>query len=75
MYALCTYKPRDNSGPAFVALVPQQEERSEDAGGKQSRPPGFSLVHLPFVDDLRAVPTEAGLVEPDPEQVQYGTSR
>lgn len=45
--AVCSCKSRDTSGPSFVALVPQAEDREED------RPPGFHLVFLPFADDLR----------------------
>ncbi len=37
--------------------------------GRKDRPAGFSLVYLPFSDDLRTVPENAKLVEPDPEQV------
>ncbi len=66
VYAVCSYKPRDNSSPSFVALVPQEEVKDES--GKQEQPPGFNLVFLPFSDDLRNVP-EVKLVEPDPDQV------
>jgi ATP-dependent DNA helicase 2 subunit 1 len=64
--AICTYKPRHNSGPSFVALVPQAEEK--DADGMQVNPSGFHLQFLPFADDVRQVP-DVSLKEMDPEQV------
>ena len=39
---------------SYVALLPQQEEVSE--GGGQEQPPGFHVVYLPFLDDLRPLP-------------------
>ena len=39
---------------SYVALVPQQEEVSE--GGGQERAPGFYVVYLPFLDDIRPLP-------------------
>ena len=68
VYAVCTYKPRDNSTPSFVALVPQEGKRDDDARESQQTPPGFSLVYLPFSDDLRSVP-QVKLFEPEREQV------
>ncbi len=65
VYAICSYKARDSSGPSLVALVPQAEEKKD---GRQLRPGGFHLVFLPFADDLRNVP-QVSLVEPEPEQV------
>ena len=39
---------------SYVALVPQQEEVSE--GGGQEQAPGFHVVYLPFLDDIRPLP-------------------
>ena len=60
--AICSFKPRDSSGPSFVALVPQEHDPSE---GKAS---GFHLIFLPFADDIRSVP-DVKMVEPEPEQI------
>ncbi|XP_030063630.1 X-ray repair cross-complementing protein 6 [Microcaecilia unicolor] len=49
--ALCRYTPRRNMPPRFVALVPQEEEM--DSQNVQVTPPGFHLIFLPFVDDIR----------------------
>ena len=40
---------------SYVALVPQQEEIVSEGGG-QERAPGFHVVYLPFLDDLRPLP-------------------
>eukprot|EP00462_Mataza_sp_D1_P012350 CAMPEP_0175151768 /NCGR_PEP_ID=MMETSP0087-20121206/18709_1 /TAXON_ID=136419 /ORGANISM="Unknown Unknown, Strain D1" /LENGTH=541 /DNA_ID=CAMNT_0016438061 /DNA_START=15 /DNA_END=1636 /DNA_ORIENTATION=- len=42
---------RKNSGPRFVALLPQKEEH--DATGAQTQPLGMHLIFLPFADDIR----------------------
>jgi len=52
--AICQYKPRASSKLCCVALVPQMEENAE--GGGQERPPGFHVVFLPYLDDLRKIP-------------------
>jgi len=51
--AVCSYKPRSSSGPSYVALVPQVEVVEDN---DQVKPPGFHIIHLPFVDDSRQVP-------------------
>ena len=40
-------------GPSYVALVPQIEEVEE---GEQTKPPGFHVVYLPYLDDFRHIP-------------------
>jgi len=57
---ICQYKPRKLSGLSYVALLPQKEE--VDEVGNQVRPPGFHVIFLPFLDDIRRVP-----VTPIPE--------
>ncbi|KAM4720787.1 X-ray repair cross-complementing protein 6 isoform 1-T2 [Rhinophrynus dorsalis] len=51
--AICRYTPRRNTPPRFVALMPQEEQL--DDHNMQSTPPGFSLIFLPFADDIRKV--------------------
>ena len=41
--------------PVFVAIVPQQEEVSED--GQQLVAPGMHLITLPYADDVRDIPS------------------
>jgi ATP-dependent DNA helicase 2 subunit 1 len=38
----------------MAVLLPQEEEFTE--GGGQDMPPGFHVIVLPFVDDIRAPP-------------------
>ena len=49
------FMPRQNVVPVFVAIVPQEEELSED--GQQMVAPGMHLITLPYADDVRDVPT------------------
>lgn len=49
------FMPRQNVVPVFVAIVPQQEELTEE--GQQLAPPGMHLVTLPYADDVRDIPT------------------
>nr|XP_033785256.1 X-ray repair cross-complementing protein 6 [Geotrypetes seraphini]XP_033785257.1 X-ray repair cross-complementing protein 6 [Geotrypetes seraphini]XP_033785258.1 X-ray repair cross-complementing protein 6 [Geotrypetes seraphini] len=49
--ALCRYTPRRNIPPRFVALVPQEEKM--DSQNVQVTSPGFHLMFLPFIDDIR----------------------
>jgi len=51
--AVCQYKPRTAQGITYVGLVPQEEEMDE--AGNQSKPPGFHVIFLPFIDDFRRV--------------------
>ena len=51
---------------SYVALVPQQEEVSE--GGGQEQAPGFHVVYLPFLDDIRPLP----ITSINPNQVSQG---
>ncbi|KAG8436475.1 hypothetical protein GDO86_007535 [Hymenochirus boettgeri] len=51
--AICRYTPRRNTPPRFVALMPLDEEL--DDHNLQNTPPGFSLIFLPFADDIRKV--------------------
>uniref|UniRef100_A0A8C5QHL9 X-ray repair cross-complementing protein 6 n=1 Tax=Leptobrachium leishanense TaxID=445787 RepID=A0A8C5QHL9_9ANUR len=53
MMAICRYTPRRNTPPRFVALVPQEEQLDNE--NVQIKPPGFSLIFLPFTDDIRKV--------------------
>jgi ATP-dependent DNA helicase 2 subunit 1 len=52
--AICSMKQRAVSAPSFVALVAQPEELDE--AGLQVKPPGFHVIHLPFLDDFRQLP-------------------
>ena len=70
--AICSLKARDRSLPVFVALIPQDEVMEEFEDGKkgiQISPPGFSIFHLPFSDDMRNVPDQARFVVPEDDQV------
>lgn len=44
---------RANSPPEFVLLIPQAETFKN---GGQEDPPGFHVIRLPFVDDIRDPP-------------------
>jgi len=55
--AICNFIPRSNSSPRLVALLPQTEERDEN--DIQITPPGFNVIPLPFVDDIRNVKNNA----------------
>ncbi|XP_061495270.1 X-ray repair cross-complementing protein 6 [Rhineura floridana] len=50
---ICTYTPRHNTPPRFIALVPQEEELDEQ--NVQTAPSGFHLIFLPYADDKRKV--------------------
>jgi len=52
--ALCRFKGRAASPLKMVALIPHAEEL--DAEGFQVTPPGFSVILLPYADDIRNVP-------------------
>ncbi|KAJ7886723.1 SPOC like C-terminal domain-containing protein [Mycena leptocephala] len=54
---LCLSLTRRNASPTFCALLPQ-EEKVDEAGWTD--PAGFHLIPLPFADDIRAAPVEAG---------------
>ncbi|SPO26216.1 related to ATP-dependent DNA helicase II, 70 kDa subunit [Ustilago trichophora] len=49
------FMPRQNVVPVFVAIVPQEEELSED--GQQVTAPGMHVITLPYADDVRDIPT------------------
>nr|AMA21728.1 putative Ku70 [Schmidtea mediterranea] len=51
LFALCAYVPRKSSRLQLVGLVPQMEKYSDVK--IQIRPPGFSVIFLPFADDIR----------------------
>lgn len=50
--AICRFKT--NITPEFAVLIPQEGTFTE--GGGQEMPPGFHVIVLPFVDDIRAPP-------------------
>jgi len=50
---VCSYKARSSAGPCYVALDPQLEVMEDNV---QIKPPGFHIIHLPFMDDARQVP-------------------
>jgi len=66
--AVCQYKPRKLSGLSYVALVPQKEE--VDELGNQMKPPGFHVIFLPFLDDIRRVPLAHLSQDNPPEAVE-----
>ena len=61
--AVCSMKQRAVSAPCFVALVPQLEQLDE--AGLQVKPPGFHVIHLPFLDDFRQLP-DTRLIKENP---------
>jgi ATP-dependent DNA helicase 2 subunit 1 len=65
--AICQWKPRTTAEMSYVALLPQAEEPAE--GGGQARPPGFHVLYLPFLDDLRQLARTGMEVEPPREAV------
>mmetsp|Transcript_8887 Transcript_8887/g.26627 ORF Transcript_8887/g.26627 Transcript_8887/m.26627 type:complete len:734 (-) Transcript_8887:325-2526(-) len=64
--AICEFLSRATASSRLVALVPQKEEREniEEGVTRQIQPPGFVLHHLPFEDDVRAIPEEGGEYPP-----------
>ncbi|XP_071042855.1 ATP-dependent DNA helicase 2 subunit 1 isoform X3 [Parasteatoda tepidariorum] len=73
--AICRLIARQNESPRFVALLPQAKQT--DDHGNQMVPPGFHIVYLPFMEDIRtikcdtkhAAPSE-GLVEKSKEIIK-----
>jgi ATP-dependent DNA helicase 2 subunit 1 len=57
--------PRRNQAPVFAAIVPQEEE--VDDKDTQITPPGMHCIVLPFLDDIRANPTEKTVTGPLPK--------
>ena len=53
-HALSICRFRANSTPEMAVMIPQEETFTE--GGGQDMPPGFHVVVVPFVDDIRAPP-------------------
>jgi len=66
--AVCQYKQRTHTGINYVGLVPQEEEI--DNTGNQLKPPGFHVVLLPYIDDLRRVPLPNLPCDNPPEAVE-----
>lgn len=62
--AICSFKQRSSSGPNYVALVPQMEETEN---GIQTKPPGFHVIYLPYLDDIRKLP-ESRLNQDNPRE-------
>ncbi|KAG8183234.1 hypothetical protein JTE90_014409 [Oedothorax gibbosus] len=54
---ICRLIARQNDPPKFVALLPQ-EERVDDRG-VQTIPPGFHVVFLPYMEDIRSIKVES----------------
>jgi len=52
--AICTYIPKANSVPVMAALIPQGEVFDTETG-RQEKSPGFFLIRLPFVEDVRSL--------------------
>lgn len=53
---ICRLVARHNDPPRFVALLPQEEQKDER--GAQTVPPGFHMVYLPFMEDIRSIKGE-----------------
>ena len=67
-FAVARLQTTSASQMRFVALVAQREEFDED--GVQLTPPGLVAIHLPWADDIRAVPAASDLrVAPSAEQI------
>jgi len=66
--AVCQYKPRSAGALSYIALLPQEEEVDED--GNQIKPPGFHVIFLPFLDDIRRVPITPVSQNNPPEAVE-----
>jgi len=61
--AICQFKPRALTKICFVALVPQL---ADDEGSS----PGFHVVFLPYLDDLRRLPETPISEDNPPESVE-----
>jgi len=66
--AICQYKPRTTSALTYIALLPQEEQ--VDELGNQVKPPGFHVIFLPYLDDIRRVPHVELPEENPPEAVE-----
>eukprot|EP00090_Calanus_glacialis_P040227 TRINITY_DN7011_c0_g1_i1.p1 TRINITY_DN7011_c0_g1~~TRINITY_DN7011_c0_g1_i1.p1 ORF type:complete len:605 (+),score=238.41 TRINITY_DN7011_c0_g1_i1:38-1852(+) len=66
--AVCQYKPRRTTGLTYIGLLPQEEE--VDEAGTQMKPPGFHVIFLPFIDDIRRLPLPKLPQENPPEAVE-----
>ncbi|KAL1917048.1 uncharacterized protein VTP21DRAFT_5246 [Calcarisporiella thermophila] len=53
-FALCVFVRRKCVAPRLVALIPQAEILNDK--GVQERPPGFNMIFLPYLDDIRPIP-------------------
>lgn len=53
---ICRLISRYSNAPTLVALIPQEEE--VDDRGAQVIPPGFHVLFLPYMEDLRSLSTE-----------------
>ena len=50
--AICSLVERPSSGVRLVALLPQEEVRTQETGA-QITSPGFNIIYLPYADDVR----------------------
>ena len=64
---ICHCVPRAGTCGTIVALLPKEERR--DADNDQLQAAGFSMIQLPFADDIRKVEVEPTLA-PSDEQLQ-----
>jgi ATP-dependent DNA helicase 2 subunit 1 len=52
--AICTYIAKSNSAPVMAALIPHGEIFDQETK-RQEQSPGFFLIRLPFVEDVRSL--------------------
>jgi len=64
---ICHCVPRAGTCGAIVALLPKEEKRDDD--NDQIQAAGFSMIELPFADDIRKVEVEPTMA-PSDEQLQ-----
>jgi ATP-dependent DNA helicase 2 subunit 1 len=57
LVALAKYVKNKISEPRLCMIVPQEEEIDSETN-QQISPPGFHLIFLPFLDDIRSPPIE-----------------
>lgn len=54
--AICRFIPRQTSGPALVALLPQETVTIGPQNSATVFPEGFYAIQLPYADDQREPP-------------------
>jgi ATP-dependent DNA helicase 2 subunit 1 len=60
LVAMVRFRRTKNGAPRLACMIPQPEVLDED--GVQIQPPGFNVIVLPFMEEIRRNPSAAGCV-------------